>query len=65
MNISIKTFKVKKNLSVPLLLDVEICEGFDSQQNNERKARRIYIFQPLDPSCSIFSRSVMTEFGKI
>ena len=42
MNISIKKFKVKKNLSVPLLLDVEICEGCDSQQNNERKAKRIY-----------------------
>ena len=65
MNISIKKIKVEKNLSVPLLLDVEICEGFDSQQNNEKKARRIYIFQPLDPSYSVFSRLVMTEFSKL
>ena len=42
MNTSIKNFKVKKNLSVPPLLDVDICEGCDFQQNNERKARRIY-----------------------
>ena len=41
MNITIKNFTVKKNLSAPLLLDVEIWEGCDSQQNNERKARRI------------------------
>ena len=42
MNTSIKIFKVKKNLSVPPLLYVDICEGYDFQQNNERKARRIH-----------------------